>query len=318
MRQLACCFSLLACALVAAAQPASAKVRGDAHTAVAQQSAAVRGRRIFRFHGPVTHVAVYWRGQHAARVHVALSRNGRTFSRFHRVTIDELGAERRNGTTYGNLIVAPRVRAILVRADRRMKRLTVLGLTDRGTPAPRPTTPAVRSAAATAQPTVIPRSGWGADESLRFDSGGKEIWPPAFYPVQKLIVHHTDTQNNDPNPAATIRSIYYYHAVTSTRAGTRRTPGTRRSTRRVRPARMRTATVSPPRMRRVTTRAQSALRCSARSRTRTQRRRRATRSSTCSPGRRQRTASTRRDRRSTRTRSAERRPRSRTSQAIAT
>jgi uncharacterized protein with LGFP repeats len=32
--------------------------------------------------------------------------------------------------------------------------------------------------------------------------------------VQKLIVHHTDTQNNDPDPAATVRSIYYYHAVT--------------------------------------------------------------------------------------------------------
>jgi uncharacterized protein with LGFP repeats len=64
------------------------------------------------------------------------------------------------------------------------------------------------------QPKVIPRVDWGADESLRYDSTGKEIWPPAFYPVQKLIVHHTDTQNNDPDPAATIRSIYYYHAVT--------------------------------------------------------------------------------------------------------
>src|SRR5204863_4425906 len=29
-----------------------------------------------------------------------------------------------------------------------------------------------------------------------------------------LIVHHTATANDDPNPAATIRSIYYYHAVT--------------------------------------------------------------------------------------------------------
>src|SRR2546422_576845 len=55
---------------------------------------------------------------------------------------------------------------------------------------------------------------WRANESLRFDSTGKEIWPPAFYPVQKLIVHHTATQNNDPDPAATVRSIYYYHAVT--------------------------------------------------------------------------------------------------------
>src|SRR3954454_20159019 len=65
-----------------------------------------------------------------------------------------------------------------------------------------------------AQPKVIPRIDWGADEAYRFDSSGAEIWPSAFYPVQKLIVHHTATQNNDPDPAATIRSIYYYHAVT--------------------------------------------------------------------------------------------------------
>src|SRR3954454_14068584 len=65
-----------------------------------------------------------------------------------------------------------------------------------------------------AQPKVIPRIDWGADEAYRFDSSGAEIWPSAFYPVQKLIVHHTATQNNDPDPAATIRSIYYYHAIT--------------------------------------------------------------------------------------------------------
>jgi N-acetylmuramoyl-L-alanine amidase len=64
------------------------------------------------------------------------------------------------------------------------------------------------------QPVVIPRSGWGADESLRFDANGKEIWPSAFYPVQKVIVHHTATQNGDPDPAATMRAIYYYDAVT--------------------------------------------------------------------------------------------------------
>ncbi len=73
---------------------------------------------------------------------------------------------------------------------------------------------AATTSSGVAQPTVIPRSGWGADESLRFDATGKETWPPAFYPVQKVIVHHTATQNNDPDPAATIRSIYQYHAIT--------------------------------------------------------------------------------------------------------
>ena len=65
----------------------------------------------------------------------------------------------------------------------------------------------------TPRPAIIARADWGADESLRF-SNGKETWPPAFAATQKLIVHHTDTGNNDPNPASTVRAIYYFHAIT--------------------------------------------------------------------------------------------------------
>ncbi|MBX6754341.1 MAG: peptidoglycan recognition protein [Thermorudis peleae] len=61
---------------------------------------------------------------------------------------------------------------------------------------------------------IIPRAGWGADESLRFDKNGNEIWPPQYAPVQKVIVHHTATDNNPPDPAAVVRAIYAYHAVT--------------------------------------------------------------------------------------------------------
>ncbi len=61
---------------------------------------------------------------------------------------------------------------------------------------------------------IIPRAGWGADESLRFDESGKEIWPPRYAPVEKVIIHHTVTQNNPPDPAATVRAIYAYHAIT--------------------------------------------------------------------------------------------------------
>ena len=68
--------------------------------------------------------------------------------------------------------------------------------------------------ASVSEPPIVSRALWGADESYRFDSSGAEVWPPAFYPTQKLTVHHTAGQNNDPNPAATVRSIYYYHAVT--------------------------------------------------------------------------------------------------------
>jgi len=57
------------------------------------------------------------------------------------------------------------------------------------------------------QPSIIPRSGWGANESYM-------TWPPEYHPVRKIIVHHTVTKNYDPDPPATVRAIYYYHAVT--------------------------------------------------------------------------------------------------------
>jgi hypothetical protein len=70
------------------------------------------------------------------------------------------------------------------------------------------------------RPAIIPRAGWGADESLRFDPDGNELWPPEYATARKIIVHHTVTVPNastpyDPNPAATVRAVYYYHAVTN-------------------------------------------------------------------------------------------------------
>jgi len=87
--------------------------------------------------------------------------------------------------------------------------------------------PTAAAAAAAAPPTAglplpdgtfcpvifVNRAGWGADESLRF-SAGTEIWPPEYFPVQALTVHHSAGTNNDPNPAATMRAIYYYQCVT--------------------------------------------------------------------------------------------------------
>ncbi len=65
---------------------------------------------------------------------------------------------------------------------------------------------------------LIPRSGWNADEKLRYKEDEKakkreEIWTPEFRPVQKIIVHHTVTRDPEPDPKATIRAIYQFHAV---------------------------------------------------------------------------------------------------------
>ncbi len=59
----------------------------------------------------------------------------------------------------------------------------------------------------------LSRAAWGADESKRFKNG-VENTPTAYYPLQALTVHHTDGVNADPDPAATVRAIYEYHAIT--------------------------------------------------------------------------------------------------------
>ncbi len=55
-------------------------------------------------------------------------------------------------------------------------------------------------------PAVISRAAWGANEAWM-------DWPPAYSLVNKIVVHHTVTENDEPDPAATVRAIYYYHAV---------------------------------------------------------------------------------------------------------
>ena len=59
----------------------------------------------------------------------------------------------------------------------------------------------------------LSRPAWGADESKRYKDG-KVNTPEAYYPLQSITVHHTDTPNADPDPAATVRGIYEYHAIT--------------------------------------------------------------------------------------------------------
>lgn len=64
------------------------------------------------------------------------------------------------------------------------------------------------AAAATAAYTLRSRAAWGADESLRYAADGTEIWPPEYFPVQTLTVHHTADGSTNPDPAAVVRAIY--------------------------------------------------------------------------------------------------------------
>jgi hypothetical protein len=72
---------------------------------------------------------------------------------------------------------------------------------------PRPPSAAAAAATSTAYP-LLSRADWGADERLRFAADGSELWPPQYYPVQTITVHHTDDGSTNPDPAARIRAIY--------------------------------------------------------------------------------------------------------------
>jgi hypothetical protein len=105
-----------------------------------------------------------------------------------------------------------RVQVVRVSADRHLAKVTVLAL-DASAPGPIPLGLGAQAAGGTTIPGIISRSQWGADEMIRFDDAGDEFWPREYFPLQKLVVHHTAGRNNDPDPAATVRAIYYYHAV---------------------------------------------------------------------------------------------------------
>lgn len=68
-------------------------------------------------------------------------------------------------------------------------------------------------AVAPGDPTIISRAGWGADERLRYDSSGAEIWPHSYRRPEIFFVHHTAGSNSVPDGAAAVRAVYYFHAV---------------------------------------------------------------------------------------------------------
>ena len=212
---------LLAAALFAAA-PAGAKVH-PVPTRAEHVAISVTAAKTVPLSRPAAYVAIYWRGNPQARVTLAFSYDGTHFGKPVDAGRDELGGQRHNGTTYGALQEARGAVAVRVMTDCRIARLTVLGMSDvtaaahrsvSGAPTAAAVQPMVESGAVavatTAQPLVVSRVQWGADESLM-------KWAPQFYQTKKVIVHHTATPNDYVDPAAAesqIRSIYYYHAVT--------------------------------------------------------------------------------------------------------
>jgi len=158
-----------------------------------------------------SHVGLRWTGGDDARVEVRWEAGGR-WGDWQAVPVAHDLEDRERGTVYSGLMRvtgASRVQTRVLGGDAGHVVVAAIDV-EHGR---RHLVRAAPTAAAAApddaegtppQPPVVTRAQWGADESLRKGS-------PLYAPVTKLIVHHTATQNLDPDPAGTMRAIYAFH-----------------------------------------------------------------------------------------------------------
>lgn len=160
---------------------------------------------------------------------VRFSQDGASWGDWIRVNIDDpdlpdhIGETSSAGETIGQLVFADEARFYQYRLDLQanpagdspaVTRLTASYIDAKGyhesplsvATVTRLAGAALNPAEAAAAPGIYSRAQWGANEAYM-------QWTPEYQPVKKIIVHHTVTSNSDPDPAATVRSIYYYHAV---------------------------------------------------------------------------------------------------------
>jgi N-acetylmuramoyl-L-alanine amidase len=202
--------SVLIGALTVAALPVfrAALAHGVATTS-GSVAVSIDGQRLVHLPIAASHVVLHWSGTPDAQITVALGRSVDRLS-------EEIPAGLADGSgedgdmNYSEVIWADGARWARITSDRPIEHLTVVAM---DTDESRGLDQEGVASAAVSQPAVITRAGWGANESYAENAGGYMRFAPSFNPVQKLIVHHTAGRNNDPNPAATIRAIYYDHAV---------------------------------------------------------------------------------------------------------
>ncbi|MHB8647844.1 MAG: N-acetylmuramoyl-L-alanine amidase [Thermomicrobiales bacterium] len=148
---------------------------------------------------------------------VRTSSDGRSWGDWHILHADTHARDLRDTATFGDLIIGAPARYAQFSATQhgfgggspsslRAFRLTAVNtLAASGD--------AIYHAEAVNGITIVPRAGWSADEKLRFDKANKEIWPPEYRAIKKVIIHHTVTRDPETDPRATLRAIYQYHAV---------------------------------------------------------------------------------------------------------
>ncbi|HEV3472991.1 MAG TPA: N-acetylmuramoyl-L-alanine amidase [Actinomycetota bacterium] len=158
-----------------------------------------------------THIAFSWSGDEGTGVRYRLTSSTGNTTRWRRAPEAhdaERGARHFSGVLTVDRPVAVEYEPIRPRGTT-MSSVTLDYLNTVDGPKQPSVVPAVAHAAAET-PAIVTRAEWGADESLKRTDGS---CTRRFFDVQQLFVHHTAGSNNDPDPFATMRAIYWYHAV---------------------------------------------------------------------------------------------------------
>lgn len=176
---------------------------------------------------PATHVGLHWRGGPAAgRFSLRASSDGVAWSDWVPVELEDGHGRGATEETFGALVRVDRAQHLQFRAEIAESRagegieavtLTAMNSED-GPQATALAEPLATEGAAapTSKPLNYRREAWGANEAIRFNSGG-EIWPRDYVPTKKMVIHHTATGNGYSTVAqaqADVRSVYTYHTIT--------------------------------------------------------------------------------------------------------
>ena len=155
---------------------------------------------------PLSHLGVRWTGSDGAVVETRTAAVPGGWGPWERVDVShDLGDERRREVLSG-LVRADGARLVQARAKGDARDVRVVAIDAVHGPRHLVRAGGVEPAGAdVAQPGVVTRAQWGADEGLRRPT------PPSFAPVTRMVVHHTVTPNDDPDPASTMRAMYAYH-----------------------------------------------------------------------------------------------------------
>lgn len=197
-----CLALLLTAGLLGAATP-STQGAGDIRLASGEDV-------VIRLPAGTTHVALEWPAEAEPELWLAFSDEGRAFGPRFAVPHDE----RTGAATAGSGVIwTAGARYLRLVAGAPVDGLSVVPIAVGGSVLPHGSASSDPPPTID-QPAVIRRADWGANESWRFDAEGTPLWPEEFFEIQKLVVHHTAGRNDDPDPAATVRAIQHYQAIT--------------------------------------------------------------------------------------------------------